>query len=105
MKPALTAEEWVHLKQHGSVPHDSGDGFEALLRYGDRHMAAAICLDGQPFGFTRDMVIVLRMIAPWFELQSVKIAGKHLPGTPTTAHVLLAVADRIAALLPPEPGA
>jgi hypothetical protein len=81
LEPALTSEEWaerrvVFLSAPELVMHDDGDGLEfvtyadaasalrrgeALQKYKlsnwsicDRHALAALALDGQPFGFSRD---------------------------------------------------
>ncbi len=99
-KPALTREEWQnryctkegvamaaapgqpYLSAGDDAVHD--DGFDAGPEA--RHALAALSLYGQPFGFTREDVNLLRYAA------GVCIADRELNG----------LADRIEALLPPE---
>jgi hypothetical protein len=112
IEPALTAEEWL-----GVFPTESVDitGLVKAMRTTDlpayrvmpehRHGVAARCLYGQPFGFTWDDVSRHRDYAD-------RLAGPHgaaflPPGSITEAVHQFAewhrsMADRIAALLPPE---
>lgn len=71
IKPATTLDEW-------------------LRDY--RHALAALALQDQPFGFTREDVRVLRAIA--------EVIAPDYPADPDAD--LSSIADRIAALLPPE---
>lgn len=57
MKPALTAEEWTEWREKGWLPTYS----ELGSKY--RHGCAALCLEEQPFGFTREDVEKLRAMA------------------------------------------
>lgn len=107
MKPALTAEEWG--KQHAERPAlevdwsgdrvvdignnawDTTSGHEG----GDRHAIAAACLYGQPFGFTWEDVRILR---GWAETEAeFDVSLGERP-----CDRMANLADRIAALLPPE---
>ena len=65
-----------------------------------RHALAALALYGQPFGFTRDHVTVLRHMAKWTDMDDVFAREENLHWEPTA--VLSSLADRIEALLPPE---
>lgn len=56
-----------------------------------RHAVAALCLYGQPFGFTREDAEILREYADEIE-----------DGFTRRGATLRSMADRIAALLPPE---
>ena len=101
VKPALTPEEWRYVAENGCVPHDGGDGFP---QYGNRHMTAAIALYGQPFGFTHEDVRQLRRLA-----ESRVCHGHGEYGPPDMYERAMGgwrglndLADRIAALLPPE---
>lgn len=96
IRPALTPEEWarqVSTGPDGSVeivvdfgglvgPHRVVDDPKA------RHALAALSLHGQPFGFTREDVAMLRSLASDAGLQA--------------EPVILHLAARIEALLPPE---
>lgn len=81
MKPALTAEEW------GNVDLPVADTPES------RHATAALCLHGQPFGFTREDVIMLRAAR-------LRLDGEEQEDAWDKS--LDSLADRIEALLPPE---
>ena len=85
IEPALTAEEWAE----GAVIYEN---LTDALGIGRRHSTAALCLHGQPFGFTWEDVAVLRDIAA-------PDIGTPLEGD---ARALTSLADRIEALLPPE---
>ena len=99
VQPALTPEEWREdvpaTRDTMTIVH--GDVYFAGLRvhHTDRHGLAAICLYGQPFGFTREDVQMLRFLcdkAPYDEEDA------------RLERALLSLADRIEALLPPEDG-
>lgn len=63
------------------------------------HAAAALCLHGQPFGFTHADVRLLRYAADGFEKTDPSLVT---PGWVETIRRWRELADRIAALLPPE---
>lgn len=96
ISPALTPEEWAGV-QTGTV------GIVGTPNAQANHQLAALCLYGQPFGFTREDVRALQFegndLLAWAgdaetdeERQRMNRHGFQL----------LNVADRIAALLPPE---
>lgn len=107
---ALTAEEWAAKRivedsdgkepygygyaelQDGSfVAGEPGGGHSAGVFTSRRRAIAALCLHGQPFGFTQEDVKGLRNIAE-------AIAEDFEPPDP----FLLSIANRIVALLPPR---
>ncbi len=97
IKPALTAREWEsHIvgdhahEQKGKVyvySYCGGLPYAEDVEV-DRHGLAALCLHGQPFGFTRSDVHWLR--------KYVNMEG------PSHHAQFMSLADRIEALLPPE---
>ncbi|NUO63468.1 MAG: hypothetical protein HOQ34_07855 [Gemmatimonadaceae bacterium] len=104
--PALTPEEGTTLDadvgggvriarlEHGvALSIDTGDDQHmATLAYIERpYAAAAICLAGQPFGFTWEDVDLLQRLADGEEHLAYWHAGKFAE-----------IAARIAALLPPR---
>ena len=103
MKPALTPEEWaIELAQEDAHGWPVGDprarvGFDGDSWHPKLHALAALCLHGQPFGFTREDVAFLRETTP---------ADCGINGyTEKTARRRLAnLADRIEALLAPVEG-
>ena len=105
IRPALTAEEWGHEKTgvvrppeaplRVFVAHELGDSGAFWQKPATEHQAAALCLHGQPFGFTWIHVRILRSSADLVE----EIGGGHYH---TEAGELRNIADRIEALLPPE---
>lgn len=106
IKPALTPEEWASHYSDGNLGED---GVEEALLYAsrkiaecidsigpNRHALAALALHGQPFGFGRYDVVMLRDAAAHFAGSRNTAAGlQHLAMT--------SLAARIEALLPPEP--
>jgi hypothetical protein len=110
--PALTPEEWAEGKKakaftseyKGVLPFEeavhrgSAYGFALADQYETTstndpelmHAAAALCLHGQPFGFTWEDVKMLR--------DNVASQGPR----ESAFGAFLNLADRIAALLPPE---
>lgn len=131
-EPALTAKEWANegnVSRDGSwaylpsgvlgvvVGHDGRPG----LGLGEEihHALAALCLHDQPFGFTHEDVRqhreqakgvrgVLRALLAESSVRDVSI-GRHLFAAQSQQAELLdrirwheSMADRIAALLPPE---
>ena len=95
IEPALTAEEWARIH--------AGEWHEEVLADLDRHSAharAALALHGQPFGFTREDVELLRKIGPFVDRQIIdRDAGAY-----EWLGALMPLADRIEALLPPALG-
>ena len=121
--PALTPEEWAKRRkdvgpEHVSLaPLEPGldpwgepwpDDPDPILEIGDGgdtgsaqkpeifHAIAALCLRGQPFGFTRDDVALIR------ELRAPLMSLKESDRGSSLARGLASLADRIEALLPPE---
>ncbi len=92
MRPALTAEWWEDVHDEDMRP---GLLYEVCYLWGAErpHAVAAIALEGQPFGFTREDVKELRGVAEDYE---------HRGLTPCPFDTLNDLADRIEALLPPE---
>ena len=112
MKPALSAEEWeadeVHrdtgvkycsnfISRKDPNGHESpficiDDGGEAQwLPHSYYHPMAALCLHGQPFGFTREDVKTLYYVARTLQFHTNLLDER-----------LLNLSDRIEALLPPK---
>ena len=94
IEPALSAEEW-----EGAALCRVGDTWEPTVP--TRHALAALCLDGQSFGFSRDLYTRLRH-AP--SLQG--YGDDHFVISREDLKILLQArteaTDRIEALLPPE---
>ena len=119
IKPALTAEEWrlgvksssenleaqqlrsVFITREASVSLTvvapwGGDSERITVGEDMRHALAALALYGQPFGFTREDVEILRQMPTY-------IRGLGLGGHPDgAARFIAGLAARIAALLPKE---
>jgi len=102
IKPALTAEEWEQIPQDTRA---EGDRFweNAWGEQCERYETAARALYGQPFGFTREDVQLVRQKAREMYRSS------ELDGTKTGRAVYWglarkwdSLADRIEALLPPD---
>ena len=104
--PALTPEEWGNLfaergdvyinacRVHGmymQIPEEEPD--DGLVPDDARHAIAALALYRQPFGFAEDAADMVRLAADQIHDEW---------ETPELRAVLHAIADRIAALLPPE---
>ena len=128
VRPALTPEEWavgkvvrpfarpVLLGEALTIAPDPDDpqrifitdqGEEyALVEPHMRHALAALALHGQPFGFTREHLSALRLLLndKLYYLQDEGPAGEgwKSPEAERAIALLAEVADRIAALLPPE---
>lgn len=99
IKPALTPEEWQGAMEQwrsGTVDVEDLLGLSANNQSTRKqmHAAAALCLYGQPFGFTREDVKELRAVAEDYEYRGLD---------PSPFDTLNALADRIEALLPPTP--
>ena len=116
MEPALTAEEWKRLTRNntreglGSPEGAIVDLIEESISRPDNqlHAVAARALYGQPFGFTRDHVRLLRAAAEACRQDDHYIAGELDRSEWTEgrqeeiAHQYEAFAELIKALLPPE---
>lgn len=111
--PALNEREWAAWTSSSSGRdcdrleyfHDTAyaDGTRHVVidgRYdeAERHAVAALCLYGQPFGFTREDVQALEELRQGFMTASYGRGN----GSPIE-RALASLADRIAALLPPAP--
>lgn len=109
INPALTPEEWGAVRAWPGVQRRGEHTFLQLLgeevyyeREGaaisfeeDRHALAALALHGKPFGFEPAHVSALRGVArSHYEMED---GGFFFMG-----RLLNEIADRIAALLPPE---
>jgi hypothetical protein len=104
IRPALTAEEWERGESDDAffTPESWGnappgelwvfDDSHGSTRIMDRHGLAALALHEQPFGFTHRDMDILRDVA---ELCTEQGRDAH-------TFRLSDLADRIAALLPPE---
>lgn len=86
ISPALTPEEWVGVR-NGTV------GIVGIPNAKANHQIAAVCLYGEPFGFTRKDVDLLR--------EEARCCRDHW-NQRLAALFFDELADRIAALLPPE---
>lgn len=102
MKAALTPEEWARWSEleadNELIDEESGHSpFVQMwnVEGPNEHACAALLLHGQPFGFTREDVRLLRATAEEF-FETADIYG--CAGAPE----LRLLADRIEALLPPE---
>lgn len=99
INPAMTADEWRAMEYAPSgadliASIDDVGAVDLLQREQsvyltgkERHVVAALCLHGQPFGFTREDVTFLRMV--------------ENAAAPMYGNFLRDLAARIAALLPP----
>jgi hypothetical protein len=93
IKPALTAEDWKSQLEWINGGHRGMPPLvvESII---DAHVDAALALYGQPFGFTREDVGILREAAK-------RIERERNPYIMFPEN-LSSLADRIEALLPPE---
>lgn len=96
IKPALTASEWTqHLSGNSGDVDDAVEWAsrkvaETIMSSGpNRHALAALCLYGQPFGFTREDIEMLRGIGRGGDYGD-------------WGGLFESLTQRIAALLPPE---
>ena len=85
--PALTRKQWDATDPASVGPRRMLDGATALFGTDGLHPLAALCLHGQPFGFTQEDVDACRSAddEEWAKWQP----------------QLAALAEKIAALLPP----
>lgn len=123
-EPALTREEWARLEFFdGFTRYDAQFSHRLTMRMEDRsyvgidarrHALAALCLHGQPFGFTHADVVSLRALAREFEDEArvsertgaddaEGIWRKNADACRRRADELTSIAGRLAALLPPLP--
>lgn len=109
IRPALTPEEWaegssglVEIDRDGWLvvryPNDE-DGYSEII-LDNAHGAAALCLYGQPFGFTWDDVDTLRHEASY--LHEAANRDAKYPVVSEYGADLESLAARLAALLPPR---
>lgn len=92
-----TGNELVIRNKDDSGTWDYGTAGPAML-----HAVAALCLVGQPFGFTRDDVGALNEAINEFRVKGIAPIDPHSAEFRETAEALQSIADRIAALLPPR---
>ena len=95
IKPALTPEEWADFRVYGEpvILVNADPPYHTIIPE-KRHHVAAVCLHGQPFGFTREDV---RMLGEAFEMVNQRTM------TDIDETWLRSLAARIEALLPPPP--
>ena len=108
IQPALSEQEWAAALAHRYGTADYAQGItEYAIRAvqhisGDEkrrpHVVAALCLHGEPFGFTWEDVATIRANCDGFQYVA-RTTGANLDGE---VDKLLNIADRIAALLPPR---
>ena len=114
MKPALSKEEWAEGRTKTGYTFTEAGGDILCSRYPnpwvvvkDRYVMAAICLHGQPFGFTREDVSLIRNAAQeiYSSLRLWKdgreVGNEDIWGADNMEQIK-SLADRIEALLPPE---
>ena len=108
-EPALTPDEWASgIVQRGHYAVTLRDGVltvhgvatSVIVPDELRHSLAALCLDGQPFGFTHEDVEAIRREANQIGQPTYDI---FIPGDDERRRAALeGIAARIAALLPKE---
>lgn len=88
IKPAMSAEDWAARSPiiDGEMTWVDDDGSPVVWTPAERHGLAARCMLGQPFGFTREQVQLLRDSVDW----------------PDDDDPLLRLADILESYLPPE---
>ena len=81
MKPAMTEQEWEDARDIGAA---------GAFDYYGAQACAAVCLDGEPFGFTREMAEAMAeaLSSSECDVEMGRLAADGI--------------DRIEALLPPE---
>lgn len=109
VKPALTPEQWAKQGKNHDPFHIREDGAlvitGVLVTPGQRNRLAALCLYGQPFGFSQEDVEALRLLASALLAEATgdwefTVGGSaELHGAQRRAQSL---AERISALLPPS---
>lgn len=92
---AAKGREWKNWLHEGPTPGPTLVGELPYIGSEDKHLVAALCLHGQPFGFTWEDVEGLRSVAAYLA---------HMKATDGVidADGVLSIAARIEALLPPK---
>ncbi|MGE0161357.1 MAG: hypothetical protein AB7T31_18325 [Gemmatimonadales bacterium] len=108
VKSALTPEEWAPVLRNDLHRVELAREIMRCTLANERcpvpaegevtHALAALCLHGQPFGFTREDVRLLRQSA---RDERAGVTADNRPH-PDVATAYDSLADRIEALLPPE---
>ena len=105
IKPALTAEEWAEITDP-EIHSREKMLYEISYLWGRPrpHAVAALCLDGQPFGFTREMLAALqRTITDAHVMHGDRVTdADERCECEAQLDLADAVADCVEALLPPE---
>ena len=123
VEPALTPEEWAAGEKRAPLENGGRPGDEALVAFHRgtvlvceetegativvpplRHALAALCLHGQPFGFTWEMVNAISALAMPYAGDPLQGLSPEERSREISRIMALArdAAERIAALLPPE---
>ena len=110
MKPALTREEWAKVLGRPFPFREElwhlcfGMAEDPEGRRDIRHAHAAVALEGQPFGFTREHVELLEGVATLlgFQAMDLEAAGKPWEYERRKQAELHELQELIEALLPPE---
>lgn len=107
VKPALTAEEWATLRKQGRVvvgcDNVSATITTAIPGHSPlAHSIAAVALHGQPFGFTREDVAIVRECVEHLGCNCGENSCHDHLDTKAADDLLRSLAARIEALLPPE---
>jgi hypothetical protein len=106
VKPALTELEWSTLGfrrvvdeesndlqaakiENGNVYREHDENVDEWQRLEHPHAMAALCLYGQPFGISQQDIQLLRYVAPLCDMKE-------------DYDAVIALADKLAALLPPS---
>jgi hypothetical protein len=114
--PALTPLQWHELMVTPDIwmgrPDDAEPGvLSAHGHYSEplRHGIAALCLHGQPFGFTREMVEAVNALAGghspgpgWERLTGPDLLAQEVNLLRERRRLAKAAAERMLALLPPS---
>lgn len=96
-EPALSPEQWEKKLAGNREP------LGAITQHG----VAALALYGQPFGFTRKDVAIIRRLhemvnSEWGREGTIILDYNETPDSEATNEEIEALAERIEALLPPE---
>lgn len=109
IRPAMTAEEWRKaLYEYPGHPREDirdYDSDTAGATPKAAHYLAALLLHGQPFGFTqRHAALLERMVSQLNEWEGCDVTWLEIRLDDAERRTLRELANRIAALLPPETG-